>query len=157
MMVMNECAGEAPDHRPPEPRAQSGPGSLRVLVVEDNPVNQRVAVLILERHGHRVEVAGDGREALALLELGRFDVVLMDLQMPVMDGFEATRAIRLREPADRHLPVIALTANALASDQRRCLEIGFDDFLTKPIRWPILKQALELRAGLAPPPPLEQS
>ncbi len=111
----------------------SGFGS-RVLLVEDNVVNQRVAKAILEKAGHRVVLAGNGRIALTQMEQQDFDLVLMDVQMPEMDGFEATAAIRAREHrSGEHIPIIAMTAHAMAGDRERCLEAGMDDYITKPI------------------------
>jgi two-component system sensor histidine kinase/response regulator len=110
---------------------------LRVLVAEDNLVNQELAVRLLEKHGHTVAVARNGRETLEALEkatAGGFDVVLMDVQMPEMNGFEATAAIRQKEKAtSRHLPIIAMTAHALKGDRERCLAAGMDDYIAKPI------------------------
>jgi signal transduction histidine kinase/ActR/RegA family two-component response regulator len=107
---------------------------LRILVAEDNPVNQLLTVRLLEKAGHRVAIAGSGRQAVAALEAASFDVALMDLQMPEMDGFEATAAIRLRErETGAHLPIIALTANAMVGDQERCLRAGMDGYVSKPI------------------------
>jgi two-component system, sensor histidine kinase and response regulator len=108
---------------------------LRVLVAEDNAVNQQVAVGMLERAGHEATVAENGREVLALLEKGAFDVVLMDVQMPEMDGLETTAAIRDRERATGgHVPIVALTAHAMKGDAERCLEAGMDDYLMKPLQ-----------------------
>jgi CheY-like chemotaxis protein len=116
---------------------------LRVLLAEDHPVNQKVAVRMLEHLGDTVVVAPHGIAALAALERDRFDVVLMDLQMPEMDGFEALRAIRDREEKrGGHLPVIALTAHAMQGDRERCLSAGFDGYLAKPIRQADLQAAL---------------
>jgi CheY-like chemotaxis protein/HPt (histidine-containing phosphotransfer) domain-containing protein len=123
---------------------------LRVLLAEDHPVNQKVAVRMLEHLGHQVVVAPHGVAALAALEKESFDVVLMDLQMPEMDGFEALRAIRGREnERGEHQPVIALTAHAMEGDRERCLGAGFDGYLAKPIR-----QA-DLQTALRPLEPLE--
>ena len=108
---------------------------LRILLVEDNPVNQRLAHEILRRRGHAVTLAAHGREALDRLDAASFDLVLMDVQMPEMNGLEATRAIRAAEAGSgRHLPIVAMTAHAMAGDRERCLEAGMDDYLTKPIR-----------------------
>ncbi|MBI3892531.1 MAG: response regulator, partial [Candidatus Wallbacteria bacterium] len=104
----------------------------RVLLVEDNEVNRLVATELLTRSGLVVSSANDGLEALKALEVGRFDVVLMDMQMPTMDGYEATRRIRSAEET-RHLPIVALTAHAMAGDRQRCLEAGANDYVTKPI------------------------
>jgi PAS domain S-box-containing protein len=109
--------------------------SLRVLLAEDNVVNQRLATRLLEKRGHRVVVAANGREALAVLAKERFDVVLMDVQMPEMDGLETTAAIREKEKGTGfRLPVIALTAHAMKGDREKCLASGMDGYLSKPIR-----------------------
>jgi signal transduction histidine kinase/CheY-like chemotaxis protein len=107
--------------------------SLRILVAEDNPVNQLVAVRMLQKRGHTVTVAGDGAQALAAMAVAEFDVVLMDVQMPGMDGFTATAAIRAGEQGTtRHIPIVALTAHAMREDRQRCLDAGMDAYLTKP-------------------------
>jgi PAS domain S-box-containing protein len=109
--------------------------SLRLLLTEDNEFNQKVAIGLLEREGHVVTVAGDGRQALELLEKEDFDAVLMDVQMPVMDGLEATTAIRRRETeTGRRVPIIGLTAYAMKGDRERCLAAGMDGYVAKPIR-----------------------
>ncbi len=110
---------------------------LRLLLAEDNAVNQRLAVSLLERRGHSVVVAGNGREALAALDDGPYDAVLMDVQMPELDGLEATAAIRAREReegAGEHLPIIAMTAHAMKGDRERCLAAGMDAYVSKPLR-----------------------
>ena len=108
---------------------------LSVLLVEDNAVNQRLAARLLEKRGHRVVVAANGREALAALEKNAFDLVFMDVQMPEMDGLEATAVIRKREQlSGKHQAVIALTAHAMKGDQERCVAAGMDGYLSKPIR-----------------------
>src|SRR5713226_5495052 len=116
----------------------------RILLTEDNAVNQMLAVRLLEKRGYLVSVAGNGREALAALEKEDFDLVLMDVQMPEMDGFEATAAIRERERAtgDR-LPIVAMTAHAMKGDEGRCLAAGMDGYLTKPISPKSLFDTLE--------------
>ena len=106
----------------------------RVLVVDDQPVNRTVVVRLLEKLGCTVDSAADGREALAAVTKHDYDLVLMDCQMPVMDGFEATAQIRGLDGAAQRVPIVALTANALAGDRQRCLAAGMDDYLTKPIR-----------------------
>ena len=106
----------------------------RILVVEDNHVNRRLAQRLLEKRGYSVELAKDGRRALGVLELRDFDVVLMDLQMPEMDGFAATTAIRNKEKTTgKHIPIIAMTANAMKGDRERCLAAGMDAYVSKPI------------------------
>jgi two-component system sensor histidine kinase/response regulator len=129
----------------PSPKVAREPTeSLRVLLVEDNAVNQRVATGLLEKRGHQVAVTSNGREALAALEKNTYDVVLMDMQMPEMDGFEATRTIRAMEKGTAlHQHIVALTAHALTSDRERCMEAGTDDYLTKPIRPRELDELLE--------------
>jgi signal transduction histidine kinase/ActR/RegA family two-component response regulator len=117
---------------------------LDVLVAEDNLVNQMVAVRILERQGHKVAVAGNGMEALDRLRTGSYHLVLMDMQMPEMDGLRATREIRrLEEGTGRHQPILAMTANALAGDRERCLESGMDGYLSKPIHPQALAAGIE--------------
>lgn len=118
--------------------------SLRVLLVEDNPVNRLLATMLLEKRGHRVAVAGNGREALDALENESYDLVFMDVQMPEMDGIEATLAIREKEKMNgNHQPIIALTAHAMKGDRERCLQAGMDGYLSKPIRPQELDEILE--------------
>jgi two-component system, sensor histidine kinase and response regulator len=105
------------------------------LVAEDNLVNQRLALRLLEKRGHRVVLAANGRKALEALEKHNYDLVFMDVQMPEMDGMEATAKIRATEKlTGGHIPVVALTAHAMKGDQELCLAAGMDDYLTKPIR-----------------------
>jgi two-component system sensor histidine kinase/response regulator len=114
------------------------------LLAEDNEVNRLLVVRLLERQGYRVVIAENGREAVAALEREAIDLVLMDVQMPEMDGLEATRAIRLREKeTGSHLPIIALTAHAMKGDREGCLEAGMDDYLSKPVRPQHLFTAVE--------------
>jgi two-component system, sensor histidine kinase and response regulator len=135
--------------------------SLRILLAEDNAVNQRLAVRLLEKRGHRVELASNGREALTALEKDSYDLVLMDVQMPEMDGLEATRALREKEKkmSGTHQIVIALTAHAMKGDRERCLDAGMDGYLSKPIRPQELDDVLDTFAAartqptLSPEPP----
>ncbi len=116
---------------------------LRVLLAEDNPVNQRLVVKLMEKQGHTIVVAGNGKEALAALEGGRFHVVLMDVQMPEMGGFEAAGIIREREKeTGAHIPIIAMTAHALKGDRERCLGAGMDAYVAKPIQARLLFEAI---------------
>jgi CheY-like chemotaxis protein len=119
---------------PPRDRLGESPGALHILLAEDNLVNQKLVMRVLEKQRHTFVVVGDGREAVAAVEKERFDLVLMDVQMPVMNGFEATIAIREKEKASgAHLPIIAMTANAMQGDRERCLEAGMDDYVSKPV------------------------
>lgn len=114
----------------------------RILLAEDNPVNQKVAVLMLEKLGCRIDVVGNGQEAVTALRQFPYDLVFMDCQMPEMDGFEATEAIRALPLAAANVPIVALTANAFKDDQDRCLAIGMNDFLSKPVTSPGLQRML---------------
>jgi two-component system sensor histidine kinase/response regulator len=123
----------------------------RILLAEDNIVNQRLAMRLLEKAGYRVTVANNGREALEELEREPFDLVVMDVQMPEMDGLEATAAIRSREKiSGRHIPIIAMTAHALKGDEERCLQAGMDAYIAKPIRSAELLELVERHCHLAP-------
>jgi len=118
--------------------------NICILVAEDNLINQKIAATLLQRAGYDYEIAPDGRQALDALKKGHFDLVLMDCQMPEMDGYEATRRIRSQErETGRHLPVVAMTANAMKGDREACLEAGMDDYLTKPIDKQKLMNAIE--------------
>lgn len=125
----------------PHTKSLAGPAvsenerSLMVLLAEDNPVNQRLAVRLLEKRGHKVLVAESGKEVVTAFRKQRFDVILMDVQMPDMNGFEATAVIRqLEKDSDRRIPIIAMTAHALKGDRERCLEAGMDDYISKPVK-----------------------
>jgi CheY-like chemotaxis protein len=130
------------------PDSRDSPGADKtVLLVEDNPVNQQVMLMLLSRAGFTVEVAGNGREALEAFEKRPFSLVLMDVQMPEMDGIRATRLIRAREKVTGgHVPIIAVTANALPGERQRCLAAGMDDYLAKPVRtselFPVIERVL---------------
>ena len=130
--------------RPARSAIRQSSEHLRILLAEDNPVNQLVACGILRKAGHTVEVAQDGREVPVKLAAQTFDVVLMDIQMPGMDGFEATAAVReMERHTGAHIPIIAMTAHAMAGYKERCLAAGMDGYLTKPIRYQLLLKALE--------------
>jgi CheY-like chemotaxis protein len=145
--VAVEAVAPAAERRPDpgEPgRRRPDEAGLRVLVAEDNPVNQRVVLLFLERLGHRADVVADGREVLRALDAGAYDVVLMDMRMPEMDGLEATGAIRRRWP-DQRPRVVGVTANAVAGDRERCLASGMDGYLSKPFTMEELADVLSGR------------
>ncbi len=159
-----EVLGEGPGKKAPHLvtrhslRELRPPVAARVLVAEDNEVNQKVAVRILEKLGYRVEVADDGREALEACSRTRYDAVLMDGQMPGMDGYEVTRTIREREKekGGERLPIIAMTASAMKGDRERCLEAGMDDYVSKPVTPESLEAALRRWVG-APAAPAEKA
>jgi two-component system sensor histidine kinase/response regulator len=117
----------------------------KILLAEDNPINQKVAIHMLQRAGYKCDVVSNGREAVEATDRVRYDLVLMDCQMPEMDGFEATRAIRAFENSNQsfRLPIVAVTADALKGDRERCLEAGMDDYIAKPIRDAELYATLE--------------
>ena len=134
---------EFPSAVPATDRAeQKEKKQLRILLAEDNAINQKIACHVLEKQGHHVTVAADGRQALSALDQARFDVVLMDVQMPEMDGFETTGAIRARERGTGvHLPIIAMTAHAMQGDRERCIAAGMDSYISKPLG---IKELIEM-------------
>ncbi|MGL4809064.1 MAG: response regulator, partial [Giesbergeria sp.] len=131
-----------PEPGDPQARCPALPG-VRLLVAEDNELNQQVALELLRETGAQVDLARDGQEALALVARHRYDLVLMDMQMPVLDGLEATRQLRA-QPALVHLPIVAMTANAMDADRQRCLDAGMNDHLAKPVvperLWAVLQR-----------------
>jgi len=149
----NQQAGEKESHKDIDlftsvnkrvKTSQNTGKKLNVLLVEDIPVNQRVGMHILKKMGHTVTVANNGREALALLEIGNYDLILMDVHMPEMDGLEATLVIRAKEKeTGDHMPIIALTARVLTGDKETCIEVGMDDYISKPITRDALANVLE--------------
>jgi len=133
---------------PPPPEVAIAPRdpsrqARRVLVVEDNAANLKVTVRMVERLGYRTDVANNGTEAVSMVGLGHYDAVLMDCQMPEMDGYEATREIRKAEPSEQRVPIIAMTAAALSGDRERCLAAGMDDYISKPVKLHIVAAVLE--------------
>jgi signal transduction histidine kinase/CheY-like chemotaxis protein/HPt (histidine-containing phosphotransfer) domain-containing protein len=158
--IVNNLRAAAPAPAPAlavQPEAPAGP-QLRVLVAEDNPVNQRLAIRLLEREGHSVCVVGDGATAVERTLAEPFDLVLMDVQMPGMDGLEATGLIRTREReiGEGHLPIIAMTAHAMKGDERRCLDAGMDAYVAKPVqRHDLLLAIAQALSGAQPAATLE--
>ena len=145
--VIVTAIGQTEGERPRPPKRSKQPRrtqrSLRVLVAEDNQVNQLLAKRIFEKLGHKVTVVGNGREALSAVQAGNFDLVAMDVQMPEMDGLDATAAIRAREKtAGSHILILAMTAHAMKGDRERCLAAGMDGYTSKPIRIGELEQAI---------------
>jgi len=134
------------------PRGGEPASGLRILLAEDSPANQKLALGLLKKRGHQVVVANSGKEAYDAFLAQPFDLILMDVQMPEMDGFEATVAIRAAE-RDSHVPIIAMTAHAMKGDQERCLEAGMDGYIAKPIRAQTLLEAVSRVAGSRQPPP----
>ncbi len=152
LKVMGQPDAAAPVAIPAMPIPVIAPAStagdptraLRVLLAEDNKVNQRLAIRLLEKRGHHVTVADDGKAALAAYASQPFDIILMDVQMPEIDGLEATRTLRPREaPTGKHMPIIALTAHAMSGDRERCIAAGMDDYVTKPIQRAELYQKID--------------
>lgn len=135
----------------PSPVTVPAGRSLRILVAEDNPVNQRVAELMLERRGHRVEIVADGAAAVDAVQRSHYDLVLMDVQMPVMDGLAATERIRAEPPPHGAPRIVALTANVMVDDQAATLRAGMDGFLAKPIQDPELDAVLAAASAASPP------
>lgn len=149
-LTVAKTAPQMPASEPPEEPSEMSP--LKILLVEDNRVNQLVASGLLRKLGHRVDLAENGERALAALQRQRYDIILMDCQMPVMDGFEATRAIR-QNPEWADLPVIAVTANVLQGDREQCLASGMNDYVTKPYKRDELRAVIVRWAPPAPEPP----
>ncbi len=136
---------ENPDHRPEaEPSvSRAVPKPCKILLAEDNVINQKLTTRYLQKLGHDVVIANDGEEAFRFFQEDNFDLLLMDVQMPKMDGFEAAQKIREAEQARGHrTPIVALTANAMAGDRERCLRAGMDDYLAKPMRLKDLEQTI---------------
>lgn len=145
-------AKELPLEQEPSFGIPSAPSAvLRILLVEDNPANQKLATYILRERGHTVEVAGNGQQSLRMTQENRYDVILMDVQMPGMDGLETTAAIRARAGGQNRVPIIAMTARAMQDDREQCMEQGMDGYLSKPIEAREMISLIEgLAAGVAP-------
>jgi CheY-like chemotaxis protein len=123
--------------------------SARILVADDNAVNQRVARTLLAKLGYKADTVANGREVLEALQRVPYDLIFMDCQMPDMDGLEATRAIRAGDAITRGVRIVALTANAMSGDRERCLAMGMDDYLPKPVRLHQLQEVLQRNLKLA--------
>ena len=140
-----------PQSKAPAPPETYG-RQLRILLAEDNLVNQRLTVLLLEKRGHAVTIVGDGKQALATLEGSEFDIVLMDIQMPQLNGLQTTAAIRAQEKESaKHVPIIAMTAHAMKGDRDMCLSAGMDDYISKPIRAAELFEMIDRLLGIPSP------
>jgi two-component system sensor histidine kinase/response regulator len=155
LLAPESTAGTPPNAEPPAlitrhtlSESQAGP-KPRLLLAEDNPVNQKVACKMLEKLGYRVDVAGNGQEAVAAHERSRYPLIFMDCQMPEVDGFEATALIRKMEGRSAHTPIVAMTANAMQGDRERCLAAGMDDYIAKPVRPKELQAILDTWLGTA--------
>jgi len=145
-LQMDDGASESPEAAGVGGRAAAG-APLHILLAEDTPANQKLLAEILRRGGHRVALAANGQEAVELASRDRFDLVLMDVQMPVMDGFQATAAIRAEDDRrNRRTPIMAMTARAMRGDRQRCLDAGMDGYLAKPIN---AQRLLDALAGVA--------
>ncbi|MCG3193223.1 MAG: Sensor histidine kinase RcsC [Thermoanaerobaculia bacterium] len=159
-LEISEEEHPSPETRGAEPKtgriSPEGRRLARILLAEDNPVNQRVALRILEKAGHSVRAVSNGFEVLAALRDEDFDVVLMDIQMPGLDGLETTRHIRAAEVSGRRTPVIAMTAHALQGDRERCLSAGMDDYIAKPIQPMTLLNLLDRTLSGSGPVPIEE-
>jgi CheY-like chemotaxis protein len=160
-----DLPGNGPGHAPLFATTGSSPAGPtpgpvdrpRILLAEDNAVNQKVAALMLNRFGYRVDFASDGVEAVAAAKERRYALVLMDFQMPNMDGLEATRQIRLLERAGAHIPIVALTAGGDKESRDQCLGAGMDDYLAKPLRAEALRSTLDRWAPFPHPLRLAES
>ena len=153
--LINVFDGRAFHANPPTKRTTSAAWpsddqALRILLAEDDPINQRVIVHMLQKMGYQIEVVRDGDLALAAIEQQRYDVVLLDVQMPSKDGLEVAQAIRQRFPADQQPYLVAITANVIEGAREECLSAGMDDYISKPVQAAELMQVIEmhrLRAG----------
>jgi CheY-like chemotaxis protein len=148
VLTVLSAPARQPERSPPPGHrllgSKTAPRRLRLLLAEDNAINQKLALRLLEKRGHAVTVVSTGKEALAALAEQRFDAVLMDVQMPEMDGFEATAAIRARErETGGHVPIIAMTAHAMKGDRELCLAAGMDGYISKPLQASELFEAIE--------------
>jgi CheY-like chemotaxis protein len=145
MSIFHEEAADLDSFLPSPVPGKRHPGQqqLQVLVAEDNLVNQKVAVLFLQKLGHRADVATNGLEVLSALKRRQYDAILMDVQMPKLDGIQTARLICGDRPRDQRPRIVAMTANAMEEDRQACLDAGMDDYISKPVRLSHLQRALE--------------
>jgi CheY-like chemotaxis protein len=153
LIAIRRALGQLPVATPQRPKEMSKPatGSLHVLVAEDNLVNQTLAAKLLQKLGHTTVVAANGAEAIQRWESESFDLILMDVQMPGVDGFQATARIRQAEQkSGEHVPIVAMTAYAMSGDRERCLEAGMDGYVSKPVSRAVLEETLARHACHTP-------
>ncbi len=150
-LLLHSAAPRAPGRPERKPDAPAAAFNLRLLVAEDNPVNQRVILHMLKRLGFKPDIVANGLEVLAALHRQPYDVILMDMQMPELDGYEASERVRREFPPEAQPRIIAVTANALAGDREKCLAAGTDDYLAKPVTVEGLSRILLKHAPTAPP------
>jgi len=150
-LLLDKTAREEPAPLVTRHTLQEEKHRIHILLAEDNAINQTLAVRLLEKRGYSVTVAPDGKAAVEAFQTGAFELVLMDIQMPEMDGFEATAAIRESEKlTGRHIPIVAMTANALVGDREKCIASGMDGYVSKPIRTSELFATIEKMLGETP-------
>jgi len=155
--ITRKTATPVSDESPACPAVQRS-SRRTILVAEDNPVNKKLAQHLLIKMGYECRVASNGLEALKAMDERDFDLVLMDIQMPVMDGFAATARIRARElPTGKHTPIVAMTAHAMKGDRERCLLNGMDDYISKPVDRKELARVLERQLAIIPVQPAENT
>ena len=133
---------EGPQEPQPQTPKPAKTSELHILLAEDNAMNQKVALKMLEKIGFKVSIAKDGGEAVSMFQEGGFDIILMDMQMPVLSGIEATREIRKLEAGNDRIPIIACTANVMKGDRENCIEAGMDGYISKPIKKTELQEVI---------------
>ena len=149
LATLLEASGVEAESKTDRPETLVSPNPRQVLLVEDNPINQRVALGFLRRFGHDVTIVEDGESAVSAVDENRFDIVLMDVQLPKIDGCQATRLIREAEEGDQRLPIVAMTANVMSGDQERCLNAGMDAYLPKPLNPSDLFETIESASAMS--------
>jgi CheY-like chemotaxis protein len=154
--AVNNPMSTSASHAPVDEAAAKPSGKGRVLIVEDNPINQRVAAILVSKLGFTTDLAGHGGEAVEMVQKQNYDLILMDCQMPVMDGFEATRAIRKMTGSNSRTPIIAVTANVASGQREKCLEAGMNDYVPKPINREVLEKVIDKWSSQSAPPPTSE-